>query len=150
MKWLGGVQSAEESADDAAYFTSCGKIGPTFWVIERQCDKRFLGFCGVLHVDEEDSPVHGELEIGWRLREDCQANGYAFEAAGEAFRFAFEELNAPRVIARIALRNIASRSLATALRMKSDLALRHTPEGENEPLLVYELARLNYGASRRF
>ena len=38
--------------------------GFCFWAIERNADRRFIGFCGLLPARP---PIEGEIEIGWRL-----------------------------------------------------------------------------------
>jgi hypothetical protein len=43
--------------------------------------------------------LHGEVEVGWRLREDAWGQGYAKEAATASLDLAFDRFAAPRVIA---------------------------------------------------
>src|ERR1700731_1026975 len=80
MEYLGGVQEPESL--QAGYVrgrASQEKNGFCFWVVERRSDGALLGFCG-LKIGNI-SPVEGEFEIGWRLREDAWGQGYAREAA---------------------------------------------------------------------
>src|SRR3954454_3945038 len=51
--------------------------GFSFWAIERKADGALLGYCGLRICDDLERPVHGEVEIGWRLREDAWGQGYA-------------------------------------------------------------------------
>ncbi len=53
--------------------------GFCFWLAERRADGALLGFCGFKRGSM--GPITGELEIGWRFREDVWGNGYAREAA---------------------------------------------------------------------
>ena len=41
--------------------------GFTFWAVERREDGALLGFCGLKIADDAGSPVHGNVEIGWRF-----------------------------------------------------------------------------------
>ncbi len=100
-RWLGDVQSQAELNEDVEYFSDCqAEFGHTFWVMERRADGAFLGFCGFVIVPDEDSTVQGELEIGWRLREDEWRNGYAEEAAKACLAWAFTNLSPNRIVSR--------------------------------------------------
>jgi RimJ/RimL family protein N-acetyltransferase len=46
----------------------------------------------------EGSPIEGEYEVGWRLREDAWGLGYAKEAAIASLDHAFGPLGAERVV----------------------------------------------------
>src|SRR3954447_15493155 len=72
MPWLGGVQSRSELRRDVSYFMrSEARDGTSFWALERSADAVFLGFCGLIRIRERDCPFRGELEIGWRIRQDA-------------------------------------------------------------------------------
>lgn len=139
MKWLGGVQTRRQLGDDVEYFANLGHKGPTYWVVERQLDGELLGFCGALAVEEPDSPVNGEWEIGWRIREDAWGQGYALEAAQEALRFLLVDHRIGKVVARVAEGNHASGRLAENLGMVENCDRRHVHLGETAVLRVYEL-----------
>ncbi|RYE00999.1 MAG: N-acetyltransferase [Sphingomonadales bacterium] len=62
--------------------------GYTFWAIERRADGAFLGFCG-LKPGAEDTPIEGEVEIGWRLAFEHWGQGYAREAAQASLDWAW-------------------------------------------------------------
>jgi len=143
MQFLGGVQSEAEIAEDIDYFSEQGKIGPTYWVVERIDDDAFLGFCGAIVVEEEDSPIKGEIEIGWRIRSDAWGNGYAYEAAAEVLRSLFEEMQVKSVVARIDQRNQASQRLAKRLGMTENENLRHAGD-ERQVLDVYTMDECAY------
>lgn len=71
-RFLAGVQSDQDSS--AAFDRidrSQLEFGHCSWVIERKSDDALLGFCGLNRADVEAAAVHGEVEIGWRLREDA-------------------------------------------------------------------------------
>jgi len=62
--------------------------GFTFWAIERREDGAFIGFCG-LKPGAEDTPIQGEVEIGWRLAFEHWGRGYAREAAQASLDWAW-------------------------------------------------------------
>lgn len=141
MRWLGGVQSRRELLDDVQYFTDCQHdYGHTFWVMERRSDGAFLGFCGFVIVEDGDSTVEGELEIGWRLRADEWRNGYSEEAARACLNWAFSNLKPRRVVSRTAQSNVPSRRLMDKLGMRHCELLDYDPKDGSERLVVYTLS----------
>jgi RimJ/RimL family protein N-acetyltransferase len=144
MRWLGGVRTADEqrSVVRDRFVRWQEERGFTFWVMERKEDAELLGFCGLKIADDETSPVAGELEIGWRLREDCWGEGYALEAAGASLDFAFRRLEAPRVVALTVEGNAPSWGLMLRLGMtrRADLDYVGAPWAEG-PVIVYEMRR---------
>ena len=139
MRFLGGVQSPQEIEDDLQYFASEGEAGPTFWALETKGEGRLVGFCGLLKVDELDSPVDGMWEIGWRLALDGQGQGYGVEAASAVLKNAFDVWGFDAIVSRIHTDNHSSRKLAERLGMYERVATRHTPHGEDDALLVYQI-----------
>ncbi len=120
MRFLGGQLSSQEVFDDLAYFRELGFSGPTYWAIERRSDGRLVGFCGLLVVEEHETSVAGEWEIGWRFASDAQGVGLAFEAASAVVQAAFENWNLSRIVCRVHPANTASRRLAERLGMWVD------------------------------
>lgn len=142
MHWLGGVQTRRELLDDVEYFTDCqDEYGHTFWVMERRSDGAFLGFCGFIIVDDGDSTVEGELEIGWRLRADEWRNGYSEEAARACLEWSFQTLKPRRVVSRTAQSNIPSRRLMEKLAMRRHRELDYDPDDGSERLVVYAISK---------
>ena len=101
MRWLGGVKSPEfiHQVIDERLMGFQEERGFTFWAVERKEDGALLGFCGLKIADDAGSPVEGEYEIGWRLREDAWGQGYAKEAAAASLDYAFATLGAEQVVA---------------------------------------------------
>jgi RimJ/RimL family protein N-acetyltransferase len=153
MRWLGGVQPFEKMRDAVGRLMSYTEsYGHTFWVAERKADGAFLGFCGLKRANGFDSSVAGEIEIGWRLREDSWGQGYAKEAALASLDFAFEGLEAPRVVAVTIAQNESSRGLMKRLGMRRRADLDYTdPEwpASMNPVIVYELSREDWEDGRR-
>jgi RimJ/RimL family protein N-acetyltransferase len=113
MKYLGGVQSQRSLREDVAWFGECfDSYGHTLWVVERLEDGAFLGFAGLDKLLSSSGmvPDHldGQVEIGWRLREDAWGQGYATEAAAVSLDIAFRILRITHVISRAAAGNLGS------------------------------------------
>ena len=143
MRWLGGVRSREFIYDVAARFADWQeRYGHTFWVAERREDGAFLGFCGLKIADGANSSIFGEIEIGWRFREDAWGKGYAKEAAAASLDHAFGELGAEQVIALTVIQNEASWGLMKRLGMRRREDLDYVdpdwPEHMN-PVIVYSI-----------
>ena len=101
MRWLGGVKAAEfiRQVISDRFVRWQEERGFTFWVVERREDGELLGFCGLKIADDAGSPVEGEIEVAWRLRQDAWGQGYAKEAAFAALEHAFDRVGAERVVA---------------------------------------------------
>lgn len=146
MRFLGGVQSQNELLDDLNYFSELGKSGLTYWALERIEDGAILGFCGAIRVEEEDTPVRCEWEMGWRLGAAYWGQGYAYDAAVAVLHSLFEEWNFERVVCRIDSENRNSRKLAERLGFIDKPARRH--EGDVDQLIcVYEMTAEDYWRS---
>ena len=128
MKYLGGVQIAQDLKADIEWFMECERVyGHTLWVIERKGDNAFLGFTGLdkllMGSGEIPQHLHGEVEIGWRLREDAWGRGYASEAARISLDIAFRIRRIPRIVARVDRRNAASVRILSKLKLARDRSL---------------------------
>ena len=144
MRWLGGVRTHEQqSASVRERFMAWQESrGFTFWAVERRDDAELLGFCGLKIADDVGSPVEGELEIGWRLRESAWGQGYAREAAMASLDFAFGPLAAPRVVALTVAGNAASWGLMERLGMVRRPELDYEgPDWAGGPVIVYRIER---------
>jgi RimJ/RimL family protein N-acetyltransferase len=154
MRWLGGVQSREEW--DAGYQRLLGyqrDFGFTFWIVERNSDRQILGFCGLKRANAPGAMFQGEVEIGWRLREDAWGKGYAKEAAIASLDLAFGRFGAPHVVAITALGNEPSQGLMKRLGMvrREDLDFideRFAPDSEVNPQIVYRVDAADWPAAK--
>ena len=144
MRWLGGVKTPQEHRDTIRdrVMRWQEERGFTFWVVERKADDALLGFCGLKLASDAGSPVEGELEIGWRLREDAWGQGYAKEAASASLDFAFARLGAPHVVALTVAGNEASWGLMERLGMTRRPDLDYEgPDWAPGPVIVYRIER---------
>lgn len=144
MRWLGGVKG-RDFYDWLIVDRLIGwqvERGFTLWAVERKDDRALLGFCGLKISSEPNSPVNGEIEIAWRLREDCWGQGYAKEAAVASLDFAFGSLGAPRVVALTVEGNRASWGLMERLGMRRRPELDFVgAEWAEGTVIVYDIAR---------
>jgi len=147
MRWLGGVRTVEQqqAVVRERFMAWEAARGFTFWAVERRSDGALLGFCGLKIADDPQSPVEGEYEIGWRLREDCWGQGYAKEAAAASLDFAFDRLGAERVVALTVEENAPSWGLMLRLGMVRRADLDYdTALWADGPVIVYEMRRAQW------
>ena len=149
MRWLGGVKEPEFMDATAERLSSWqAQYGHTFWVVERKEDGAFLGFCGIKRANDPGSPVEGEFEAGWRLREDAWGQGYAKEAAIASITVAFSRLGAERVIALTVDGNRPSWGLMERLGMTRRPDLDYVgAEWAEGMVIVYMIGRDQWRAS---
>jgi RimJ/RimL family protein N-acetyltransferase len=144
MRHLGGVKTREQydTVLIERFIPWQETRGYTFWVVERRSDGEFLGFCGLKLADGTNSSVEGEIEIGWRFREDAWGQGYAREAAIASLDYAFGALGVTRVVAVTVASNEGSWGLMRRLGMRRREDLDYVdpdwPETMN-PVIVYEI-----------
>ncbi len=155
MRWLGGVWSR---ADHEAAFNRIESYqrehGHTFWIVERKADTALLGFCGLKRVNAPGAgTITGDLEVGWRLREDSWGQGFAKEAAVASLDLAFHRFGASHAVAITVPGNSASLGLMQRLGMthRSDLDYvdpRFADPGELNPTIVYWMSAADWPAAR--
>jgi len=145
MEHLGDLQTDEQvTAAIARQRMFQASHGHCFWAIERREDGAFLGFCGL--KPGTVGPIEGEVEIGWRLREDAWGQGYAREAAQASIAWGWANLDAARIMAITTPANTASWGLMIRLGMtrRSDLDFGHPQFQPGDRLyehITYEIAR---------
>lgn len=122
MRHFGGVQP--RAAIDALIdqqMASQAADGCSMWAVELRGDGpagRLAGICGVRWQRAYPAlPVHGELEIGWRIGEAWWGQGIAREAAEASLGWAWATTAAPRVLAWTSSGNTRSWGLMRRLGM---------------------------------
>jgi RimJ/RimL family protein N-acetyltransferase len=151
MRWLGGVKEPEVLHERlSVHFTAWQeKHGFTFWALERKADQALVGFCGIKIADDAGSPVFGEYEVGWRLREDVWGQGYAKEAAIASLNFAFDRVAAEQVVALTVVGNEPSWGLMERLGMTRRPDLNYEgPDWAETPVIVYVIGREEWKARK--
>ncbi|KXF80443.1 GNAT family N-acetyltransferase [Enterovibrio coralii] len=94
------------------------EYGISYWAIRLKSTDEFIGTVG---INFTDYLVLGEYvyEIGWRISPKHQRKGYAKEAAQEALRIAFEEMNIGKVVSFTVLDNLPSQGVMQSLGMEN-------------------------------
>ncbi|WP_448501059.1 GNAT family N-acetyltransferase [Sphingomonas sp.] len=99
MTYLGPPQSdAEVRAAINRQRASQARAGHCFWAMERRKDGCFIGFCG-LQAGAGNTPIAGEIEIGWRLAHPAWGMGYAREAAQASLDWGWRHLPVDAIVA---------------------------------------------------
>lgn len=118
MRHFPGILTRAEA--DAVIERVNGKIAATgvgFWALERQEDGLFLGFAGLNRITHANLPIHGQWEVGWRLRREAWGHGYATEAGAAALAHGFGQMGLPRILAYTARTNEPSQAVMRRLGM---------------------------------
>lgn len=119
MRFFPFILSRDESDKMAERIRSLiAQKGWGFWALEEKCSGQFIGFTG-LHTVADEMPFAPAVEIGWRLGKGFWGKGYATEAATQALRHAFGELNLSHVVSFTAVINEPSRRVMERLGMKN-------------------------------
>ncbi len=155
LRWLGGP--ADEAFSNAAFDRIDlyqREFGFTFWIVERKEDGATLGFCGLKRANAPGGEkFEGDVEIGWRLREDAWGKGYAKEAAIKCLDLAFDLFGAPHVVAVTSLNNLPSQGLMIRLGMtrREDLDFidkRFPADSDINPQIVFRIDASDWPAAR--
>jgi RimJ/RimL family protein N-acetyltransferase len=144
MRWLGGVKTPEQLVLVVRdrFIAWQESRGFTFWVVERREDGAFVGFCGLKIADDIGSPVEGNVEVGWRFRQDVWGQGYAREAAQASLDYAFGAVGAEQVVALTVQGNTPSWGLMERLGMTRRPDLDYTgPEWAEGVVIAYLIRR---------
>lgn len=146
MRYLGPPLSrADAQAAGKRQNAFIASHGYCFWAVERKADGQFLGFCG-LKPGPEGTPIHDQVEIGWRLRRDAWGAGYAREAAQASIDWGWANTGAPDIAAMTNIGNVRSWGLMERLGMTRDHAadFDHPAVPVGDPLrphILYRIAR---------
>lgn len=137
MRHLGGPHDGDAIDAAIARNQRCqDERGYCFWAVERRDEGDFVGFCGLRIVDDPTRPVHGEIEIGWRLREDQWGRGIAREAAAASLSWGWAMLDVARTVSFTIPANRPSWRLMERLGMarRPDLDFDHPAFPPGHPL----------------
>ena len=137
MEHLGGPATPESIDLAIGRVRACQAAnGFCFWAIERKADAAFLGFCGLKIASDLGTAIEGDIEIGWRLREDAWGQGYAREAASASLDWGWTNLVAPRIVAITMQANRRSWGLMERIGMvrRPDLDFGHPHFEPGHPL----------------
>ena len=152
MRWLGGVQSPDSMAAGFERIDGYQRdFGHTLWAVERKTDGALLGFCGLKRINSPGGEaLHGELEVGWRLREDAWGQGYAKEAAIASLDLAFGRFGASQVLALTVPGNVDSQGLMKRLGMsrRQDLDFDDPRFPELNPCILYGIEAAQWPRAR--
>jgi RimJ/RimL family protein N-acetyltransferase len=90
-----------------------------FWVAERKADRAVVGLIGLIAMGE-DLPPGPAVEAAWRLSPRAWGKGYATEGAQAVLDWAFDQLDAPEVVAITARSNAASQAVMRRIGMVAE------------------------------
>ena len=113
------------------------------WAVEVVASGDFIGFVG-LNPPPWEAHFTPAVEIGWRLRRQHWGNGYATEAAQEALRFGFEDLDLEEIVSFTLPENRRSRAVMERLGMTHHPAddFEHPGLPEGHPMRLHVLYRV--------
>jgi ribosomal-protein-alanine N-acetyltransferase len=116
MADLAPVKSAEESDETLARHNAYRARRLGFLVVDARDGASTIGFCG-LKPGADETPIAGEIEIGWMFARAYWGWGYAHEAASACLAWGWANHAAPRIVAITAACNKRSRALMERLGM---------------------------------
>ncbi len=140
VEFLGGPVDRTESDAIAAWANDLHeREGIGLLAVERTVDGRFLGMCGIHHLDWYPD----DIEIGWRLARSFWGQGYATEAAAAWMRLAFEQRGDARLISVTDLPNVRSIAVMRRLGMTFDheAELEDDDTGERFTAVIHSITR---------
>lgn len=149
-RFLGPLQSrADSDALIDRLIAMQAQFGYCIWAVERRADAAFLGFCG-LGPGPAGTPLHGGIEIGWRLARAYWGQGYAREAAQACLDWAWATLPVGAILSMTVPANTASWGLMERLGMKRvpDGDFDHPGVPDGSPLKRHLVYRLDRPANR--
>jgi RimJ/RimL family protein N-acetyltransferase len=119
VRHLQGPMSRERSDAFVDRIAACwAERGYGLWALEVRETGDFVGYTGLWPADF--LPSGPAVEVGWRLARAAWGHGYAPEAAGEALRHGFEELDLPEVVSFTAAGNLASLRVMEKIGLRRD------------------------------
>lgn len=118
--------------------------GYGFWAVEVPKVSSFIGFVGLNYWNLEASFAPC-IDVGWRLASPYWGYGYATEAAREALRYGFEEVDLSEIVSMATIGNARSHLVMERLGMKHNPSenFHHPKLPGNHPLSLRVLYRLS-------
>lgn len=117
MRYLGATRSMEESDGFIDWASSLiAQRGWGLWAVEVVGGPPFIGVVGL----NEPDAIPGAVELSWKLAREHWGHGYATEAAREAARFGFDQLNLDEIVSMTVPKNVRSRRVMERLGMTHD------------------------------
>jgi RimJ/RimL family protein N-acetyltransferase len=150
MRFFAAPQAREASDRSIDIWTAeLVERGWSNWAVEVKNTGAFIGFVG-LSIPRRALPFMPCVEVGYRLAKQHWGQGYATEAAQEALRFAFEDVNLNEIVSFTAKLNLPSQTVMRRLGMvdsKEDFEHPALPEGSPlRPHCLYRLSRQQWAA----
>jgi RimJ/RimL family protein N-acetyltransferase len=120
--------------------------GFSMWAVDWRETGELIGICGLRKVRHPDTPVSGDLEIGWRIAEPFWGKGIAREAAVASLEWGWSNTDHPRIIAYTTDSNDRSWGLMKRLGMerRAELDFHHpkfAPDDSFGAMIVYAIDR---------
>lgn len=136
MAHFGGVAPrAEIDALIDMQIAGQARDGFSMWAVELRDPGELAGIVGLRLAHHPDTPITGELEIGWRIAEPHWGTGIAHEAAAAAMTWGWVHVDLPRIVAYTVVENVHSWRLMQRLGMhrRADLDFRHPNYAQGDP-----------------
>jgi len=142
---------AQSDAQIAVFDEHFAAHGFGMWALELRSSGELIGFAG-MDLATYDAHFAPAIEIGWRLARSAWGHGYASEAAREALRFGFAELELEEIVACTTPANLRSRAVMERLGMTRDPGedFDHPEIAAGHPLCAHVLYRLSAERWRGF
>lgn len=112
--------------------------GFSLYAAELKASGEVIGDCGLIRQEVESESL---IEVAYHFRRDCWGNGYATEAAKACIAFAFEQLNATKVVSLIRPENMPSQRVAE----RNGMTVERQVMFHGLPHLLYAIRRELYG-----
>lgn len=138
------------SPEEIKGVTECFACRDSYLAVCLKDTGRFIGF---VSLNQEQGEGRQEFNIGYIFNSDYHGQGYATEACQAVLRYAFDRLQAQRVITGTAAANRAScrllERLGFQLTASGTSSLRNTPDGTPIEFLgcTYSISRDEWGAA---
>ncbi|MET3644467.1 GNAT family N-acetyltransferase [Streptococcus gallinaceus] len=121
----------------------------SLFAVETKENGQFIGYVGLHHT--QLACIKNEIvEIGWRLKREFRAKGYATEAAQACLKYAFTELKLQEVYTFIAEGNIPSKNIMRKVGMEFVQFFSSSEVNEDDDLycqVLYKISKELYIAN---